>query len=373
MHMPGRSTSQSSDHSLSLPTQLLQRHLGRVSGRNVLVAGLRHDNGVAVLSRVFSDRSITFLAFDYAAYLHGHSVISSAKNLAHTIVFSSWYRPTGQLHDSAIVYLQKGKELNQLLLGMVAMAIMPSATVFLVGENSAGIRSSREFLEDFIGPVSFSDAARHSVVYEAHAQESPPIKPPKGLDSWAKRFPVHLAGREVKVVSLPGVFSYGRMDKGTELLLNHVPKEISGEVLDFGSGSGIIGCAVKTLHENCRISLTDSNAFAIEASIRTFQENNVRLDAILPSNIFSNISGVFDVIISNPPFHQGIGTDYEVVSQFLSGSAQHLRESGSLLIVANRFLRYEPMMERSLGPTTVVAKNQSYKVLLSRKHRKTPT
>ena len=64
------------------------------------------------------------------------------------------------------------------------------------------------------------------------------------LASLAEIFEVPLADGPLKVVSLPGVFSHGRLDRGTALLLEHLDKLPSGHLLDFGCGAGVLGAAL---------------------------------------------------------------------------------------------------------------------------------
>ncbi|MCL2850521.1 MAG: methyltransferase, partial [Micrococcales bacterium] len=49
---------------------------------------------------------------------------------------------------------------------------------------------------------------------------------------------VRLAGREVTVTTSRGVFSGGRVDPGTRVLLDHVPDPPPGDLLDLGCGWG---------------------------------------------------------------------------------------------------------------------------------------
>jgi 16S rRNA (guanine1207-N2)-methyltransferase len=84
------------------------------------------------------------------------------------------------------------------------------------------------------------------------------------LESLAQVFDVPLAEGPLKV-SLPGVFSHGRLDRGTELLLEHLDKLPSGHLLDFGCGAGVLGAAVKRRYPHNPATL-DVDAFAAASS-----------------------------------------------------------------------------------------------------------
>ena len=342
----------------SPPTQLLIRNLARLGASSPLVAGLYDDDAVAQLSPAMPNG--TFVALDYAAFTRAQTAATSTQ----TTLFTAFYAPDEPVHDLAVVFLQKGKEFNQLLLTMVAQAVLPGGRVLLVGENSAGIRSSRRMLEALVGPIVFSDAARHSVLYLA---EKATVAEPAALASWFRHDPIEIAGETMTLATLPGVFSYGRLDKGTQLLLESLPPELADDVLDLGCGSGVIGAQIKRKHPETRVTLTDSSALALAATAETFRENALEAESILPSNVFSEIAGRFDVIVSNPPFHEGVRTQYETSATLIREAAAHLRPKGTLILVANHFLHYETVLEEHVGPVVCLARDAGYKVLLSRK------
>ena len=51
--------------------------------------------------------------------------------------------------------------------------------------------------------------------------------------------------------------------------------------------------------------MTDIHAMALKSAQRTLRENQLQ-GTVLASDVFSHVEGKFDLIISNPPFHDGI-------------------------------------------------------------------
>ncbi|MBR3362714.1 MAG: peptide chain release factor N(5)-glutamine methyltransferase [Bacilli bacterium] len=92
----------------------------------------------------------------------------------------------------------------------------------------------------------------------------------------------------------------------TELLVektyNYIKKYFSKKVtiLDIGTGSGCIAITLKKML-NSKVTAVDISKKALEIAKENATQNNVNVDFIL-SNLFSNIKGKFDVIISNPPY-----------------------------------------------------------------------
>lgn len=69
-----------------------------------------------------------------------------------------------------------------------------------------------------------------------------------------------------------------------------------------------------------------------------------------------------DAIVSNPPFHQGVHTDYQASERLLQRAAEHLAPGGELRLVANSFLKYPPLIERHLGPCRTLAEGDGFRI-----------
>ena len=92
----------------------------------------------------------------------------------------------------------------------------------------------------------------------------------------------------------------------TELLVEKTYKYIKKifnkeiNILDIGTGSGCIAITLKKLL-NSKVTAVDISEKALEVAKENAKLNNVNIDFIL-SDLFSNVKGKFDVIISNPPY-----------------------------------------------------------------------
>ena len=75
------------------------------------------------------------------------------------------------------------------------------------------------------------------------------------------------------------------------------------------------------------------------------------------------LSRRFGVVITNPPFHQGVGVNYDVACQFVRDAARLLRRGGHLFLVANRFLRYDDLIREAFGNVATAYADNRYHVL----------
>lgn len=258
--------------------------------------------------------------------------------------------------DTAVVFLPKSKDLADYILKAVA-ARLPGAELYLVGEKRGGIESAAKQLNAFGKPRKL-DNARHCQLWLATVADAPAAP---DLASLAEVFEVPLTDGPLKVVSLPGVFSHGRLDRGTALLLEHLDKLPSGHLLDFGCGAGVLGAAVKRRYPHNTVTLLDVDAFATASSRLTLEANGLEGEVLTGDGIDAAPMGL-DAILSNPPFHVGVYTDYFATENLLRKARQHLKNGGELRLVANSFLKYQPLIEEHLGVCAVKAEGQGFRI-----------
>lgn len=91
-------------------------------------------------------------------------------------------------------------------------------------------------------------------------------------------------------------------------------KKVFGEnkvsILDIGTGSGAIAISLKK-EINSDVTASDISKDAIELAKYNVKENSVDIK-VIESDLFSNISDKYDIIISNPPY---ISYDEEIMSK----------------------------------------------------------
>jgi 16S rRNA (guanine1207-N2)-methyltransferase len=296
---------------------------------------------------------VTVFTFDYAEY---HQFTKAGFNPTN-LTFGSWYKGK---HDVAIIYLPKSDALIDMVFSMTRESLEPGSRVYIVGQKNAGIKSQKPVIEKWFGSIIADDSARHSTIYEAEVTSSP--LPNNSLDRWENHYEFSMRNKNYQAVTLPGVFSYGKLDEGTRMLLDTLPGHKAKAILDWGCGSGVIGLVAATMYPESRIDMVDSNALAIEATKRTLKLHNLTDVKVWASDIFSDITNTYDLILANPPFHSGIATDYHMVEQFIAQTKNHLNPHGALRIVANTFLRYSPLLKKQFDKVEVLSESKSYKV-----------
>ena len=93
----------------------------------------------------------------------------------------------------------------------------------------------------------------------------------------------------------------------TEYLIELTLKEIkkmnlaNPKILDLCTGSGAIGLTLKSLLPSSEVTLSDISKDALMVANKNKNELNLDVN-IIESDLFKNIQGKFDIIISNPPY-----------------------------------------------------------------------
>jgi release factor glutamine methyltransferase len=83
------------------------------------------------------------------------------------------------------------------------------------------------------------------------------------------------------------------------ILEDNMAKDL--RVLDLGTGSGAIGLALKAHRPDWDVTLSDISQDALDVATANASENALHVHTIL-SDVFSEIDGTFDIIVSNPPY-----------------------------------------------------------------------
>lgn len=268
--------------------------------------------------------------------------------------------PAGD-YCTAVLFLPKSRELADYLLQALA-ARLAGKPLYLVGEKRGGIERAAKQIALYGKPRKL-DSARHCQLWCVTIEQAP-AQP--DLQALAQSYSLPLADGPLEIVTLPGVFAHGRLDRGSALLLEHLQDLPTGHLLDFGCGAGVLGAALKRRYPSSRVTLLDVDAFALASSRLTLARNGLEAEVIAGTGIES-APDELSAIVSNPPFHQGVHTDYQASENLLAQAGRHLTKSGELRLVANSFLKYPPLIERHLGPCRTLADAEGFRIYSARR------
>jgi len=173
------------------------------------------------------------------------------------------------------------------------------------------------------------------------------------------------------VFSKPGQFGWSKIDQGSAFLIEEVEPLIRTSsvlferCLDLGCGYGYLTLASKEWPIKERV-LTDNNAAALTTA--AFNCAAMKLNArVQPSDAGKELTDTFELILCNPPFHQGFNVDGDLTHKFLQNTQKLLTQDGAAYFVVNQFIPLEKKAAPFFKQIKLIAKNKSFSVFELRK------
>ncbi|MGL4399265.1 MAG: class I SAM-dependent methyltransferase [Luteolibacter sp.] len=164
-----------------------------------------------------------------------------------------------------------------------------------------------------------------------------------------------------------GIFSSDHIDPGSQFLADHLPAHLHGKVADLGAGWGFLSDAILRRCPNIqRLDLFEADSRALECARKNLAGSECEIHFHW-HDVTTGLPEIYDAIVMNPPFHTGQATDVDLGRAFLKTAAASLKRGGKLLLVANRQLPYEAVLETSGLAWRKIAEDKIYKLLFADK------
>lgn len=260
--------------------------------------------------------------------------------------------------DMVLVRLPKARDEQESTTHAALNVMRPGGRLVLYGGNDEGIRGAARMLEGLVGTVQTLAVRGHGRVLAADRPERLPGLRGR-LTDWRTVSRIAIAGIERNWVSYPGVFAADRVDEGTALLVSALPALAPGtRVLDFACGTGAIGAAVLSAQPAASIDMFDNDSVALEAA----RENVPAARHVLGASLAEVRGSVYDVILSNPPLHEGIAETRALVDRLVAGAPAHLAPGGLLQMVVQRRIALDRLLREHFGKSEIVAEDGGYRV-----------
>ena len=267
--------------------------------------------------------------------------------------------PDGEGIDAAIVRLPKSKDSLMLALHAAAAKVPPGGVIAVFGGNAEGVRSVASKLADVADNVETLATGHHArILIGRRKVRIAGLK--ASLADWRHEGRIALGGGTRPWISYPGTFAKGGLDAGTAFLIAHLPSLPRGaRVLDFAAGSGVLAAAVETRGTNLEIDMIEADALALAAA----RENVTCARGLCAACITAAEGQRYDLIVSNPPLHEGIAESHRVLERLIAEAPPHLRPGGTLLLVVQRRVAVLPLMQKAFPMARIVADNGRFTVV----------
>lgn len=264
----------------------------------------------------------------------------------------------GDGYDLAFVFAGRHRGRNEANIADAWERLRPGGTLLVSGGATDGIDSLRKRVARSSATVEHL-SKHHAVVFWLSRGGNAPerIVEPAGGSLVESRFR-----------TAPGMFSHDRVDAGSRLLAENLPRDLSGRVADFGAGWGYLAVAAL---EHCpgisAIDLFEADWNALEAARKNLSAAHAPAQFHWIDLVSETVERAFDAVIMNPPFHAGRAAEPELGAALVRASARALKPGGRLFLVANRGLPYEKALAESFASHTEILRDGGFKLLSARR------
>jgi 16S rRNA (guanine1207-N2)-methyltransferase len=336
---------------------------------NVLVHGC-HQGALGVyLSRNLPECQLSITDYNYTV-LEMAQLTLKVNNISSVNILPDIDLPQDQYQKFNTVFIQipKGRQLARRWLVQAYNALVLGGNLYLAGPNHAGIQSVIKDAQELFGlgrNLAYKKGNRIAQFMKGFGDvpitdwvQAPGVAP----HTWVE-FSIPFSNHTIQIRSLPGVFSFDHLDAGTEMLLSVIHTPRGAHVIDIGCGYGIIG--LFAAHQGAGlVDLVDNNLLAVAACRETLCLNRITNAKVFAGDLLNPvISNKYDLILSNPPFHTGHKVDYQIAQAMIRQSYQALNPGGQMLIVTNRFIRYDHLIQEIFGNHSILAESGKFHVL----------
>ncbi|MDN5688568.1 MAG: class I SAM-dependent methyltransferase [Brachybacterium sp.] len=211
-----------------------------------------------------------------------------------------------------------------------------------------------------------------ALVAAAPREELPPLPVGHGT--------AHLAVRgttsTLQLCGIGGVFSGATADAGSLLLLEALERHLVdrtetvaapiARAIDLGSGNGLLTAYLAAALPTAHVLGSDDDADAVASTRATLDANGLDredTEVTWDDSLFRVADRSADLLLLNPPFHDGTAVDATLVQGLLDAAARVLRPGGELWFVHNSHLRYRTEVEHRVGPVRQRARDRRFTVL----------
>lgn len=229
---------------------------------------------------------------------------------------------------------------------------MTTGTVIVDGQKTDGIEA---VLRSLRGRVSLSDA-----ISKGHGKIA--WFPSTPLKDWLAEPASVTSPDGLTFATQAGVFSADRIDPASALLAETVSANAKGVAVDLGAGWGYLSARLLARAPALReMHLIEADARALTLARRNVTDPRAQFhwaDATQPRKGLRA-----DLVVMNPPFHQGRAAQPALGSVFIAAAAAMLSPSGSLWMVANRHLPYEAALATAFRDVEELGGTPAFKLI----------
>lgn len=305
---------------------------------------------VLVVDDQFGALTLGLAPFAPISFADSHSLalalVVNAPSDADITAPASWLAPPEGPFDLVVMRIPRQVDYLACLLRWVNGVLDPGGTLIAGGMIKHLPDSSAGVFADLVHTREVCPARKKARVIVAAPGD-------QTLRNWADFWKGYtLPQTEYNVSAMPAVFSREKLDMGTRMLLPFVNREAGAlspgaRVLDLACGNGVLGMAALAENPELAVAFSDVSSQAVVSARDNVLNAFPDAEAVFyRSDGIPEDSGHFELILLNPPFHEGGVVGDHIALRLFRQVARHLAPGGRMLMVGNRHLGYHRSLKR---------------------------
>lgn len=281
--------------------------------------------------------------------------------------------PDSEPWPCILLRIPKNTEEARYVFARSYLALKQGGLLVAAAANDAGGKRIAQFFQE-LGLDPYSESKFKCRVSWAYKEDN---SFQVVAEKWIKNYGVQpiLDG---SYISQPGLFSWNKIDAGSQFLIEHCSKELAGNGADFGCGWGFLSCwALENCLDLVSMMCIDHDKRALQACQKNCETRNTEGKPVqylwrdlskdyALDNTGANI-GKLDWILCNPPFHVEKLESSNLGKSFIRNAHSMLKARGTLWVVANQQLPYERELNQYFSNIKKIAEDKGYKIYEARR------
>ncbi|WP_299492896.1 methyltransferase [uncultured Shewanella sp.] len=265
--------------------------------------------------------------------------------------------------DAVLIKLPKNLHYFTEQLQKLSHVLPPNTPVFIAAKAKSINKALLAIIDNHLGPTTASLTYKKTRIIRCTSDGKSRSTPKE--NTWS------VPEYQLTLHNLSNVFAANKLDIGARFMLNHMPEGHFNHIVDLGCGNGILGLRASQLFSDANIHFIDDSDMAVTSAKKNWRANSFPAEQgyFYWSDCLSELPEEVepDLIICNPPFHQGEAITDHIAWQMFVEARRRLAKGGILHIVGNRHLAYHVKLKRIFKNCTTVASNGKFVILQSYK------
>lgn len=317
-----------------------------LAGKRILII----NDQFGALSCGLSDHDITSYTDSYVSY---RGILFNSEEQIRPI---SNLNDLSGFYDYVLIQIPKNMSYLEDILIHLTNHLLPHSKLICGSMVKHLAPTSFDLINKYIGTTSTSLAVKKARLVFANFEKA------KTQNTYPQK--VKMDGFEKVFINHSNLFSREKLDIGTRFFLEHIPRGEFNSILDLGCANGIIGIKAKEQNPKAQIHYSDESFMAILSAKENYQNHFSAEPSLHWTNCYEDgAKNSLDLVLCNPPFHQGTTVGDFIATQMFKDSFSALKKGGFIRVIGNSHLGYQVKLKQIFGNSKIVATNNKFMII----------